>query len=686
MAIPLKLDQLIRCGLDESDASKILRRANPLLSSLPSSVCWRRITDEVLTPSHPFALHKLLHECAFSDWDSSREGPAPAWFPSDEQVQQANITGLMKELGIGFYLDFHAWSVQNRASFFELMVNRLNIRFDKHFESIVELSRGPEFPQWLEGAELNIVDSCFSAPKDMLAIVSKSEKTSISKLTYGELDSLSSRVANSLADAGFVAGDAIAVDMPMTPESVAIYLGIIKAGCTVVSVADSFAPHEIETRLKISETKAIFTQDYISRGGKRLPLYEKVIASGAPKAIILFSDGEETLPLKMRSGDVAWAQFLSDSDEFKSVACHPHGHTNILFSSGTTGTPKAIPWTHITPIKCAVDAHLHHDIKPGDVLAWPTNLGWMMGPWLIYASLINKGTMALYDGLPTEREFGEFVQDAGVTMLGVVPSLVRAWKNTTCMKGIDWSKIKAFSSTGECSNREDMLFLMSLAEYKPIIEYCGGTEIGGGFITGTLIQPAAPSTFTTPALGSDLVILDAEGESTDNGEVFLVPPCMGLSTELLKSDHHRVYFEDTPSLPDTAPLRRHGDQIERLAGGFFRAHGRIDDTMNLGGIKVSSAEIEQVLNAVSGVRETAAVAISPKDGGPSQLVIHAVLLPEAYPDKASLRAALRAAIREQLNPLFRIHDVVIRDSLPRTASNKIMRRFLRDESTAKPNA
>ena len=680
MATQLNLDQLIQCGLDKSGASKALQKVNPLLSSLPPSKCWQRIADEVLTPSHPFALHKLLHECAFSDWDSSRDGPAPAWFPSDEQVKQANITGLMKELGITSYQDFHAWSVENRASFFELMVNRLNIKISTPFAMVVDLSRGAECPQWLAGAELNIADSCFGAPGNAPAIVSESETTSFSTLTYGELDALSNRVANSLVDAGFAAGDSIAVDMPMTPESVAIYLGTIKAGCTVVSVADSFAPHEIETRLKIAETKAIFTQDYISRGGKRLPLYEKVIASGAPRTVVLSSGGEEALPLNFRSGDMTWGQFLSDCDEFKSAACHPHGHTNILFSSGTTGTPKAIPWTHTTPIKCAIDAYLHHDIKPGDVLAWPTNLGWMMGPWLIYASLINQGTMALYDGLPTKREFGEFVQDAGVTMLGVVPSLVRAWKNTECMKGLDWSMIKAFSSTGECSNREDTLFLMSLAEYRPIIEYCGGTEIGGGYITGTLVQPAAPATFTTPALGSDLVILDAEGEHTDNGEVFLIPPSMGLSTELLNSDHHEVYFEGNPTLPATAPLRRHGDQIERLAGGLFRAHGRVDDTMNLGGIKVSSTEIEQVLNTVDGVRETAAVAVSPNDGGPSQLIIHAVLLPDAYPDKTSLRDALRAAIREQLNPLFRIHDVVVRDSLPRTASNKIMRRLLRDET------
>lgn len=680
MAIQLNLEQFIQCGVDKFSASDLLQKVNALLASLPPSECWRRLADEVLTLYHPFALHKLLHESVFSDWDVSKRGPSPAWFPSDEQVQQANITGFMGELGIESYEDFHAWSVKNRAGFLELMVDRLDIRFSKPFETVVELPHGAESPQWLAGAELNIADSCFGASGNTPAIVSKSENTSLSTLTYNELDFLSNRVANSLEDTGFAAGDSIAVDMPMTPESVAIYLGIIKAGCTVVSVADSFAPHEIETRLKIADTKAIFTQDYISRGGKRLPLYEKVIASSAPKAIILSSDGNMASSLKLRSGDLRWEQFLSDRDEFDSVVCHPHGHTNILFSSGTTGTPKAIPWTHTTPIKCAIDAYLHHDIKPGDVLVWHTNLGWMMGPWLIYASLINKGTIALYDGLPTEREFGEFVQDAGVTMLGVVPSLVRAWKNTECMKGLDWRKIKAFSSTGECSNREDMLFLMSLAEYRPIIEYCGGTEIGGGYITGTLVQPSAPATFTTPALGSDLVILDAEGKHTDNGEAFLIPPSMGLSTELLKDDHHEVYFEGTPTIPNTEPLRRHGDQIERLAGGFYRVHGRVDDTMNLNGIKVSAAEIEQVLNTVSGVSETAAVAVTPTDGGPSQLVIHAVLLAGTYPDKTSLRADLRAAIREQLNPLFRIHDVVVRDSLPRTASNKIMRRLLRDEA------
>jgi acetyl-CoA synthetase len=349
----------------------------------------------------------------------------------------------------------------------------------------------------------------------------------------------------------------------------------------------------------------------------------------------------------------------------------------VLFSSGTTGDPKAIPWPQSAPVKCAADAWLHHDVHPGDVLAWPTSLGWMMGPWLIYAALVNRATIALFRGAPTGREFAEFVQGAGVTMLGLVPSLVRAWRGSGCPEGLDWSRLRCFSSTGECSNPEDMLWLMSRAGYRPVIEYCGGTEIAGGYITGTVVQPCAPATFTTAAMGLDFVLLDERGEPADAGEVFLVPPSVGLSSELLNRDHEEVYYRGTPPGPKGEKLRRHGDEIERLPGGRFRAHGRVDDTMNLGGIKVSSAEIERTLNPIEGVVETAAVAVEPPGGGASRLVVFAVLEPGARPGPEALKRDMQSEIRAKLNPLFRIHDVVVTGSLPRTASNKVMRRSLR---------
>ena len=126
-------------------------------------------------------------------------------------------------------------------------------------------------------------------------------------------------------------------------------------------------------------------------------------------------------------------------------------------------------------------------------------------------------------------------------------------------------------------------------------------------------------------------------------------------------------------------LRRHGDQMQRFANGYYRAHGRVDDTMNLGGIKVSSLQIEEVAGQVAGVRETAAIAVSPPDGGPSMLVLYAVPTGETELNTADLRAAVQEAIRTKLNPLFKVHDVVITPALPRTASNKVMRRALRAE-------
>lgn len=665
-------------GIQKSVLENVLPQVNRYLNFLSPSECWKKISREILTPDHPFQLHSLIHETIFSNQDP-KLGPPPTWIPHEEQVQSSNITALMKTLNLDSYSDFYAWSIKNRANFWDCIIHQLKICFHSPYTQVIDLSKGVESPQWLTGATLNIADSCFNGPEEHLAIISQQEGGPLSALSIQALNKLSNRVANALGEASFQPRDAIAINLPMTTEAVAIYLGIVKFGAVVISIADSFAAPEIETRLNLAKAKGVFTQDSLLRSGKRLPLYTKIIDANAPKAIVLSSDPSNQQPTKLRDGDLTWEEFLSDSDQFKSMSCLPSDHTNILFSSGTTGEPKGIPWTQTTPIKCASDGFLYQNIQSGDVVAWPTNLGWMMGPWLIYSSLINRATIALYNGSPITRAFGKFIEAARVTMLGVVPSLVRSWRETECMAGLDWSTIKTFSSTGESSNPEDMFFLMSLAGYRPVIEYCGGTEIGGGYITGTILQPSAPASFSTPALGLDFAILNEEGHPTNNGELFLIPPSIGLSTELLNGDHHQVYFENVPSLPGRSQLRRHEDQIECLGGGYYRAHGRVDDTMNIAGIKVSSIEIEQVINAMPKIRETAAIGISPMEGGPNLLVIYTVIFPKTKISKKTLMKLMQTAIVQGLNPLFKIHDIIIVNSLPKTASNKIIRRVLRNQ-------
>ncbi|HBS11478.1 MAG TPA: AMP-dependent synthetase, partial [Flavobacteriaceae bacterium] len=540
-----------------------------------------------------------------------------AWTPNKDCIEQSNIYKMMQKHGFNNYNDFWKWSITQKNQFWSETIDKLEIKLSKYYSTVLDLSDGVENPQWLKDAQLNIVDSCFQNDDDAIAIVFQKESDEIQNITQKTLEELVNKIANSFKNFDVKTGDCIAIDMAMTLEAVAIYLAAIKAGITVATIADSFTPNEIAVRLKITKPKLVFTQNVLLRAGKTLPIYEKVIEANASKIIVINVTAEN---IKLRDDDVIWTDFLSENTSFKSVTQHPDDTITVLFSSGTTGEPKAIPWTHTTPIKSASDGYYHHNIQKNDVVCWPTNLGWMMGPWLIFATLINKGTLALYYGAPLNREFGEFVQNAKVNMLGIVPSIVKHWKKTKCNENLDWNAIKCFSSTGEVSNPSEMEYLMQLANNKPVIEYCGGTEIGGAYVTSTLVQDNIPSTFSTQALGTEFVLLDDENKPADKGELFLIPPILGLSNSLLNRDHHEVYFKDTPNYKGQK-LRRHGDQLLRLENGYYKAQGRVDDAMNLGGIKVSSVQIEALVNQLDFIKESAAVAVSPVGGGASLLVI-----------------------------------------------------------------
>jgi acetyl-CoA synthetase len=595
----------------------------------------------------------------------------PSWTPGSATIDRSHLTRVMSRLGLDGYDELHRWSVEDIDGFWSLVIDELSITFAVPPSSI-RGSADDRRPDWLPDARFNIVDSCLDGPKNAPAIIWGST-AGTTTWSVGDLRTAVARFASGFSEAGYVPGDRIAIAMPMTPEAVIAYLGTIAAGGVVVSIADSFSADEMRARLDITEPVAVVTSDVAMRTGKVLPMYEKVAdATGAPCIVI-----DSGADIAIRDVDVRWDSFLGANGDLATVTGPAGAHTNILFSSGTTGAPKAIPWTQTTPIKAAMDGRFHCDIHRGDVVAWPTNLGWMMGPWLVYAALLNDAAIALFHDAPTTPEFVTFVEEAGVTMLGLVPSIVSTWRARDLLGSDRWTHVRVMASTGEASNPDDYAWLMHVAGDVPVIEYCGGTEIGGGYITGTVLHPATPSRFTTPALGLDIVVVGDDGSPADVGEAFLVPPSMGMSGELVNRDHDDVYFAGTPD-----GLRRHGDRLERFADGTYRALGRVDDTMNLGGVKVSSAEIEDVAGAVAGVVEVAAVGVPPVGGGPDRLVVFVVAADGSAADVATLSDEVRQAVRSRLNPLFRVHDVVIVETLPRTASHKVMRRVLRDEYRA----
>ena len=597
----------------------------------------------------------------------------PYWKPTKEVIENSNIFKMMLQHGFKKYQDFWKWSVHNKEEFWTETVENLGIKFHKKYDKIVDVSDGVENAHWLKNAELNIVDSCFQNEDAAIAVIFQEKGKEIQKVTQLQLQKLVNKIANGLIELGLQKGDFIAIDMPMTMESVAIYLAGIKAGMPVVTIADSFTAIEIESRLQITNPKVIFTQDILVRAGKELPLYYKVVEAKAPKAIVIKASNN---PIKLRDEDIFWASFLSDNSEFSTVIQCPEEYISILFSSGTSGAPKAIPWNHTMPIKAASDGYYHQDIHKGDVVCWPTNLGWMMGPWLVFATLINKGTIALYYGAPISVDFGKFVQNAKVTMLGVIPSFVKIWRNTECMEHLNWKSIKCLSSTGEVSSVPDMEYLMKLANHKPVIEYCGGSEVGGGYVCSTVVQPNIAAVFSTQALGGEFILLNDEHNKCSKGELFLIPPIMGLSNSLLTRNNYNVYYRDVEPFEGKV-LRRHGDELELLSNGYYAVRGRVDDAMNLGGIKVSSVQIEAVINTLDFIKESAAIAVSPEYGGPSLLVIFYVENESRLIKPERLNKAIDC-VKKQLNPLFKVYDLVKIESLPRTASNKVMRRKLRD--------
>ncbi|CAN4115455.1 unnamed protein product [Withania somnifera] len=586
-------------GIPSELAGKLVEKLAQIVGNYGAATprTWHHISKELLTPNLPFSFHQMMYYGCYKDF-----GPDPLrGYPTRKNAWLTNIGQLLEKRGkeflgskyedpISSFSDFQRFSVSDQEVFWKTILEEMNISFSVPPECILRESPAHPGGQWLPGARVNPAKNCLSLKNRTLsdvAIVWQSggnDEAPVEKMTLQELRESVWAVAHALVTLGLEKGSSIAIDMPMDVNSVVIYLAIVLAGHVVVSIADSFAPSEISTRLILSKAKAIFTQ----------------------------------------------------------------------------GDPKAIPWTFLTPFKAAADGWCHMDIKKGDVVAWPTNLGWMMGPWLVYTPLLNRASIALYNGSPLGSGFAKFVQFI---------------HDGSC-----------FGSTGETSSVDEYLWLMGRAEYKPIIEYCGGTEIGGSFVSGSMLQPQSLAAFSTAVMGCSLHILGDDGFPIPSdvpgiGELALGPLMFGASSTLLNADHNEIYFKGMPVLNGKV-LRRHGDVFERTSKGYYHAHGRADDTMNLGGIKVSSLEIERICNSVDeNILETAAVGVPPAGGGPEKLVIAVVFkdLDNLEHNLVNLMISFNTALRRKLNPLFKVSSIVPLPSLPRTATNKVMRRILRQQ-------
>ena len=353
----------------------------------------------------------------------------------------------------------------------------------------------------------------------------------------------------------------------------------------------------------------------------------------------------------------------------------------IIYTSGTTGEPKGTVHTHCGfPIKAAQDMRQAMDLKRGELMYWMTDMGWMMGPWLVFGTLLNGAAMLFYDGAPDYPDVGKLwrmVEENRVTHLGVSPVLVRALKphGTSAVQNADLSSLRAVCSTGSPWDPESWFWVFEnvLESKKPILNYSGGTEISGGIISGNFFTPMKPCSFSGPIPGMAADVIDEQGRSIRGavGELVIRGPWIGM-TRGFWNDQER-YIQSYWSRFRNVWV--HGDFAAIDSDGLWYILGRSDDTIKVAGKRLGPAEVEAIINGHDSIRESAAIG-APHEIKGEELVIYCV--PES-PNLAtdSLRCELTQLVIDGLGKPLKPSTILFSTSLPKTRNAKVMRRLIR---------
>ena len=614
------------------------------------------------------------------------------WHPPPDLIAQSNLQQFIKKHGLGSYNELMRRSTTDIAWFWDAVLRDLDIQFYEPYPRVVDLSEGKPWARWCVGGEMNIVHNMLdkyagTEVDDRLAIKSETEDGTARTLTYKELREQTNKMAAALRSLGLGKGDAIGVFMPMVPEIVIAMLAIIKIGGIFLPLFSGFGAAAIVSRLNDADAKALFTADGTYRRGKFCAM--KTIADEAASQvsslkhlIVLTQKGEWAVEAAVGGGRVPdslkTANAAADEATARTSAEDP---MMLIYTSGTTGRPKGAVHSHCGfPIKSAQDMWHGLDLHPDETLFWMTDMGWMMGPWEVFGTLLLGATMMLYDGAPDFPEpdrVWELVDRHKVTALGVSPTLIRALRRygDEIVHRHDLSSLRKFASTGEPWNPDPWMWLFQNAGRGklPIINYSGGTEISGGIVMGNVLTPMKPCAFSGPLPGMAADVVDENGKSVRGqvGELVIREPWIGMTRGFWK-DRQRYIDTYWSRFPD---VWVHGDWAAVDSDGLWYILGRSDDTIKVGGKRVGPAEVESILVAHPQVSEAAAIGVPDSIKGEA-LVCFCVLKKDANGDP-TLAGELKKNVGRDLGKALAPREVVFVADIPKTRNAKVMRRIVR---------
>lgn len=619
-----------------------------------------------------------------------------AWQPDEETASGTNLAAFWKSNGLDSYGELLTWAIADVGRFWDTVIKDLDIRFRKPYSTVMDVSDGVERPKWCVDGEMNIIDNLLDKwlgtdTEHLDAIRFESEEGDVQALSYSELHDLTADCAAGLRSVGLKKGDAVGLMMPMTPELVIAFLAVIRMGGIVVPLFSGYGVQAVASRLGDADAKALFVSNGAMRRGKSVAL-----KSIADEALAECPSVEHVIVHQRIAGDdaplsekeILWDDLMirgrdTDSKLRKTVATYAEDPMMLIYTSGTTGRPKGAVHTHCGfPIKTAQDMRHPMDLKPGEVMWWMTDMGWMMGPWLVFGTLLNGATMLLFDGAPDFPDVDRVWQicaDHKVTHLGVSPTLIRALRphGAEPVRKHDLSALRAAGSTGSPWDPESWkwLFKEVLEERRPILNYSGGTEISGGIVCGSFLTPLKPGAFSGPIVGMDAEVINENGDPVrgEVGELIIRQPWIGMTRGFWKDTNDERYLDTYWSrFPG---IWTHGDFAGVDSDGLWYILGRSDDTIKVSGKRLGPAEVESVLNAHPHVIESAAIGV-PHEVKGQEVVAFCVLKSDAKPSdelRKELSTSIVAAMGKPLAP----KEIRFADALPKTRNAKVMRRLIR---------
>jgi acetyl-CoA synthetase len=615
------------------------------------------------------------------------------WHPSRDYLDNSNVSRLMRKLGAASADELRARSVADIGAFWDAVVEDLGITFGAPYRDVVDRSGGIAYADWFPGGQLNLAEATVGRwareTPDAPAVVHEAEDGTVRSVTFAELSDQVARVSGGLRRHGIGKGDAVALYLPMTPEAVTALYAVASVGAIAVPLFSGFAAAAVAARVRDAGAKAVITADGTIRRGKTvrmLPAVRDALAACPEVELVVVVTNLGETPDLAGATEVPWQRLLearADPSAEATAAVEPTaaGDTLLLaYTSGTTGKPKGAVHTHAGfLVKTASEVAYGFDIGPGRAFCWITDMGWIMGPLSIAGTHANGGTLLIYEGAPDIPDAGRLwrlVERHRVSMLGVSPTLVRALRAAVPgPPAADLSSVRVIGSTGEPWDPQSYEWLAAgvFGGRVPVINFSGGTEVGGSFLCPYPVEDIASCSLGGPALGMDVDVVDDAGQPLRGriGELVCRQPWPSMTRGIWRDDqrYQEAYWSTFPG------MWRHGDYALADPDGGWYILGRSDDVMNVAGKRVAPAEIESVIAADPAVAESAVVGIPDPAKGEAVWVCY---VPRGTgEDDEAVGERLRRRVADELGKPFAPSRVLRVPQLPKTRSAKILRRAVR---------